>query len=350
MRVLVVSLSDNLTWPVVRSLAESGHDPMVLGMHRVSPFTVVPDCRAYMRFDEVRRTPSRRPDPTMVTDVQRFCRQHSIDVVMGADMAGVRLLADGAGRGGWNGTSIAMVPSTALIDELHDKWHFSARLSELGLPQPHTELVTTIDEVRAFGGRFPIVVKPRTMSNGVGLRVHQRPSEVDSDTISSMEALPGVDSLVVQEHFGDWDVGYSFLADRGHVVSGVLCRHRGRGRREFYRDERMDGVMATLLEATEYSGVGHVDARFDSATDRYALLELNPRFWASVLYVRTAGVNMPALLAQQTLGLPLGSTEARPGVVMLSPYERATTMLVRTSEALYARRSAASGAELSSTH
>src|SRR5690349_24029860 len=107
MRVLVVSLSDNLTWPVVRSLAEAGHDPMVLGMQPVSPFSVVPDCRGYTRFDEVRRTPSRRPHPSMVTDVQRVCRQHSITLAMGADMAGVRLLADGALRVGWNDTSIA---------------------------------------------------------------------------------------------------------------------------------------------------------------------------------------------------------------------------------------------------
>ena len=77
--------------------------------------------------------------------------------------------------------------------------------------------------------------------------------------------------------------------------------------------------------------------------DEYALLELNPRFWASVLYVRRAGVNMADLLLQHTLGRPLGPTQTRPGRVRLDPYERAGTMTVRLSEALYQRRTPAFG-------
>src|SRR3954447_16357243 len=211
MRVLVVSLSDNVAWPVVRSLATAGCDPVVLGMRPLSPFSLLPECRGYAHFDEVRRTSSRRLDASMLTDVRRVCDQHRVELVMGADLLGVALLAADPQPEGWGDTALAAVPPTELLEELHDKWRFSLRLSALGLPQPRTELATTIEDVRAFGGRFPIVVKPRTMSNGAGMRVPHGVADVGPPPVSSVGTVPGVRFVVVQEHFGDWDIGYSFL-------------------------------------------------------------------------------------------------------------------------------------------
>lgn len=89
------------------------------------------------------------------------------------------------------------------------------------------------------------------------------------------------------------------------------------------------------VEATQYHGVGEVDSRYDPSTDTYQLLELNPRFWASLLYSLEAGINFPELLLRvDKLGDGPGCT-TRGGRVTLPPYEFALKQSTQLSERLH---------------
>jgi predicted ATP-grasp superfamily ATP-dependent carboligase len=95
--------------------------------------------------------------------------------------------------------------------------------------------------------------------------------------------------------------------------------------------------METLLEATRYSGVGHLDGRYDPRTDDYRILELNPRFWGSLLYSTNAGLNYPELLVRLEDLPGSGLRTARPGAVTLPPYERTVAMAVNATERVTTR-------------
>jgi predicted ATP-grasp superfamily ATP-dependent carboligase len=138
-------------------------------------------------------------------------------------------------------------------------------------------------------------------------------------------------------------VGASFLARQGRLVAYSVFQQRRRGERVFYAAPRVLGYLEAFIHATGYDGVGHLDLRYDPQTDRYAILELNPRFWASLLYARRAGINYPDLLLRSATLAPAGVLTARPGPVRLPGYEIAMTLATRWAAQTYEQ---ASGARL----
>jgi predicted ATP-grasp superfamily ATP-dependent carboligase len=70
-----------------------------------------------------------------------------------------------------------------------------------------------------------------------------------------------------------------------------------------------------LLEALDWQGVAMVECKYDPRSDRYYVMEINPRFWGSLQLAIDAGVDFPALLVACALGdLPAPVTSYRVGV------------------------------------
>jgi predicted ATP-grasp superfamily ATP-dependent carboligase len=70
-----------------------------------------------------------------------------------------------------------------------------------------------------------------------------------------------------------------------------------------------------LLEALDWQGVAMVECKYDPRSDRYYVMEINPRFWGSLQLAIDAGVDFPALLVACALGdLPAPVTTYRVGV------------------------------------
>jgi hypothetical protein len=80
---------------------------------------------------------------------------------------------------------------------------------------------------------------------------------------------------------------------------------------EFVHDERVIGVVRELMAAVRWSGVAHVDLRYDSNTGAVNIIEVNPRFWGSVLASLHAGVNFPHLACLAALGRPFVAPDFR---------------------------------------
>jgi predicted ATP-grasp superfamily ATP-dependent carboligase len=57
-----------------------------------------------------------------------------------------------------------------------------------------------------------------------------------------------------------------------------------------------------LLAALDWQGVAMVECKHDPVTDRYYVMEINPRFWGSLQLAIDAGVDFPALLVECALG------------------------------------------------
>ncbi len=70
-----------------------------------------------------------------------------------------------------------------------------------------------------------------------------------------------------------------------------------------------------LLAALDWSGVAMVECKHDPTSDRYYVIEINPRFWGSLQLAIDAGVDFPALLVECALGgSPPAVTDYRVGV------------------------------------
>jgi hypothetical protein len=313
-RVMVVGVIPPLTWAVTRCLVRAGVRPVVLGWHWMSPLALLRDC-TYVPMPSLAWRGDQL-DPALLHTLEQECRRWSIDVVVPADyessllLSGVDVLGCGARP--------CAVPDRRLLHALHDKWQFSQLLGRLGLPHPPSELVSGVHALTRTGLRFPIVTKPTNRSAGIGFQLH-RSAQALRSTLVERRLATGF-PLLAQEYAPGIDVGFGFLAKAGRMVAYTSFQRTLAGRRHVDAP-RLRGHVERLLEQIGYHGVGEVDARYDSVRDEYRLLELNPRFWASLLHSANGGLNFPELLLRlDSLGSGPPCT-ARLGVARLQPYE-----------------------------
>lgn len=328
-KVLVVGIVPTLTWSVARSLVLAGHRPIVLGWHRNSPMQVLPGVH-YMPWQNVRWFDDEL-DPLLIDQVEEVCLDHAIDCVLPADYPTTMLLSEYGY--GIRSARVAAVPHPGLMRVLHNKWELSRILKRLGLPQPNTELAADASALAATSLAFPIVTKPVDRWGGLGFQVHHSREQLEQRIVEG--GLAADYPLLVQEYIPGPDVGFAFLARHGQLVAHAAFEQPVRGSRRYFDAPRLRHYVATLLRETGYHGVGEIDTRYDPATDEYRLLEVNPRFWASILYATHAGMNFPDLLMHlDALPANVGFT-GQMVPVRLSLFELAASRGMLLAEELY---------------
>ena len=330
-KALIITMSDGLAWPVTRSLWLSGITVHVMGQLPGSMLARSVECSKYHLFQDI-RWENGVLDISMMTEVLDVVRKCGIDVVLAADLSTNFLLSrwylEEKNR---DITVITPTPETILL--LHDKWKLTSILDKLGLPYPESELTYTSEDILNTKIEFPIITKPLDQASSKGVQLHW----TKSDLIRRIEKKTLFDGfpLLVQKYIPGDDIGYSFLAKDGKMVASALCRQKKRGIRQYFNDNRMNNYVSSLLSESEYNGVGHIDARYDPDKDDYRILEVNPRFWASVLYVTSAGVNIPEYLVRLSRGESLEPIIPHNRSIRLNLYERTVTLAVRTAEIYY---------------
>ncbi len=65
------------------------------------------------------------------------------------------------------------------------------------------------------------------------------------------------------------------------------------------------------MRALRFDGVAHCDLRYDVADRQVKLLEVNARFWGSLIGSQVAGVNFPALAIRMAMNLGIPHTDFR---------------------------------------
>lgn len=346
-RILVLGVVPSLTWAVARCLRLAGRAPHVLAWHRWSPLMLSADCRRYVHWSGLSRSSAGLNagwyaglNPSALWQVRELCRKARIEAVLGADYDTALLLA-GAGAGARDEVPACAVPSASTIATFNDKWNLVRLLDQLDLPHPQSRWIADPAALLQADLPFPMITKPLDLWASVGFQVHQERAQL-ARTLARRR-LAARFPLIAQSYVPGWDVGASFLARAGKLVAYSVFRQQRRGERVFYDCPRVRDYVERFIAACGYSGVGHLDLRYDPASDRYAILELNPRFWASLLYAAQAGLNYPELLLRlDELAGRLVLT-ARPGAVRLPWYETAMTLSNRWFASAYEK---ATGARL----
>jgi D-aspartate ligase len=225
-----------------------------------------------------------------------------------------------------------VVPDAQLVEDLVDKRRFQALSDRLDLPVPESRQVTPSRAKPVdLGLRFPVVVKPVTRQMATWGPIAGRAKALRADTPRALNAIwprlaDGGFDVVVQSLVPGPETGvesYHVYVDESGEVVGEFTGRKIRTYPAAYG-------FSTALEITDAPDVGRLGrelvgrlglcgvAKFDfkrDPTGKLRLLEVNPRFNLWHHPGARAGVNLPALVYRDLMGLPRGPVRrARPGV------------------------------------
>jgi hypothetical protein len=113
--------------------------------------------------------------------------------------------------------------------------------------------------------------------------------------------------FIVQGYVPGMGAAAAFIVWNGTVVADFLnlCVHEVDGfctLRESWRHEAMHADALRKIRSLGWEGVSMLEYRWDPTTDKFHLIELNPRFWAALHTALYAGSDLPRYLFDAFFG------------------------------------------------
>lgn len=212
-----------------------------------------------------------------------------------------------------------VVPERALVEQLVDKAKFQALAERHHLPVPAGYRLPAGGAPPDVELRFPVVVKPltrhhanwRPLTRAKAIRVN---SERELRECADSLAPAGIDALVQEEVLGPESriVSYHVYVDEnGHSAAEFTGRKvrtfpAGYGYStalEITDDAETAALGQEVVRRLDLRGVAKVDFKRDDQ-GQLRLLEINPRFNLWHHPAAVAGVNLPALVYADLVGIP----------------------------------------------
>ena len=202
-------------------------------------------------------------------------------------------------------TKIIPLPQLSAFQIASNKSRLSDFCSEQQLPHPksvlsHSDHINTINNSNI---KFPILIKPLDMKGGDGI------IKMDSlnDFVNKYNNIE--DSIFIQGYISGYDIDCSVICGNGKILCHTIQRGNLKGHNDFapqlgfdlYEDPQVLKVVEEVMLKLNWSGIAHLDLRYDEQLKRFCIIEINPRFWGSIGASLNAGVNFPDLCIQLAL-------------------------------------------------
>jgi predicted ATP-grasp superfamily ATP-dependent carboligase len=256
-----------------------------------------------------------------VQDVNRYCRKFRADAIFPTSEAGI--MACSTYRNELAATPI--IPSEDTIKVALSKANTLALAESLGLAVPKTLHVTAENRsvLDTCTLAFPVVVKSSSSAVMVSGKTATSPNTFYASNQAELRSecdsrIASGQSVLVQEFIDGYGVGVSGLFRSGQPVA--LLAHRR------IRESNPTGGPSAVAETIEltrdlltptkalmgrigFTGPAMAEYRVDRRTGVPYLMEINGRFWGSVLLASIAGLDLPYLYWKLLNGMEIGADE-----------------------------------------
>ena len=272
------------------------------------------NARSPYRFSaHVRKTHAGAPGQSpadFVAFARQAARAAGADVLLPVDVAGMRWLI--AHRPALApAVNLLPLPTTEFYEIATDKGLLAGFMQRHGIPAPITLVDLGPDlPAQLEGFPFPVLLKPIEGSGGGGITRHATPAAL----LRAVAALPAGSRYIVQNCLDGYDIDCNVLYHNGQLVAhsiqkGLMAtggEYAPTEAIEFVRNDAVLAVVDRLMKALRWSGVAHLDLRYDAFDHQIKVIEINTRFWLTVVgSATTAGVNFPALACLAAAGRPV---------------------------------------------
>jgi D-aspartate ligase len=195
------------------------------------------------------------------------------------------------------------------IDTINDKWNLNSWLEQNGFPASRSFRINkdTVSDQFLDSLSYPVLLKPFKGIGGKGIKMIRSRESLKSE-LESSDIYAG--TYLIQEYINGYDIDMSFFAIDGKIlfytiqkglVLGQLSYARGI---EFVKNKELFDITSAIVRELKYTGIAHLDFRYDTKKEKFFLIDFNARYWSSLEGSRNMGVNFPVLAAEYSMGIP----------------------------------------------
>jgi hypothetical protein len=208
------------------------------------------------------------------------------------------------------------LPDDATLEITGNKWNLNHWLREKGYPSAK---VSRPGE--GWQDSFPVLLKPVRGIGGEGIHVLTNIAELEAVLKNSGQS---VQDRFLMEYIEGYDIDLSLFAIQGEiqyqtiqkaVIAGKMVYSKGI---QFVHNKTLLEQVSKMIKELSFTGIAHLDFRYDSRKKQYVLVDFNARYWSSVQGSRAMGINFPYLAALWSLSQKIVVQEYRTGYYYFS--------------------------------
>lgn len=273
----------------------------------------VPDGNAWQIFYKY----SRYVDNLIFAKNKISSQEYLNEVIQSIENAGIDIVFP-ASEGGFKFVSkyrnelskfcrIVALPSHENLYTGYDKWSLYLSLKDT-VPVPKTVLLTEIEQFSQ--SNYPLLLKPIDGAGGKNIQKLDTWSKEIQTILNNPNEV-----YIVQEYIDGYDIDCNVLCQNGQVVAYTIQQPLGVeegfspriDKLKFVHDSNVYDIVSKTMNVLQWSGVAHLDLRYNCKTGQLNLIEINPRFWQSLMASLSVGVNFPYLLYLLSSDISFGS-------------------------------------------
>jgi len=301
--VLIPDGEKNFTAPVINCLSQVPG----LKVHIISESHLAPS-RFSRHIQNYKFIRSIQDPKEWVERIGKIAINSGVDVILPVDQPAIRALSQYQDLIP-NPLRVVPLPQLEQFDIAADKWRLTGHLLKNNLPAPSTILYQHNEsfEKELSSISFPVLTKPVDGNGGQGILYW----EYKIDLMAYLEKFGKPDRIIIQRFIHGHYADCSVLCKNGRILARTAQTGLLPPRYRFLHTEdiqmiKEDGIFEIvkhLIASLNWSGIAHIDLCYDERDGQYKILEINPRFWGTILGSLKVGVNFPYLACLAGMGI-----------------------------------------------
>lgn len=300
--VLLFGGENRLGLPVVRCL---GQEPG-LTIHYAAKGKTGTRFSRYLRSYTVL---SGKPDDEQLLSLKAIIQKTGSDVLLPIDEPAVEFVIKYKDEIS-DLTSISPLSDLKTLHQVIDKNALNEWLEANDLPFARTwNVPSKPDEMLPESLNFPVLFKPLWDRGGDAYGISVRMFDDRFEMDQFLEENPiDPNNYLLQEYIPGFDIDCSLLCDQGEILAYTLQKgfilqelQYSPGIELLHNEGFLDQI-SEIIKKLNWSGICHLDFRFDEREGSYKLVDFNARYWTTMLGSLEAGINFPLLACKSALG------------------------------------------------
>lgn len=261
----------------------------------------------FSRFISYYRYYERTDDSTWIKEINHEIETQGISVILPVAEKEIAFFINNANCISKK-AKIMLLPSKETFEIAIDKRKFSEFCNQNSLPHPRSSFILNHEQfcIQDFNLQFPILLKPSLGKGGEGILRFDQKSILET----FLEHQTYTDGYFLQEYIDGYDIDCSVLCSNGEVLLHTIQKgflptqsvYAPQLGQEFLDNDEVLKITKQLMKVLKWSGIAHVDLRYDIKKNNYKILEVNPRFWGSLEASKAVGINFPFHACALALG------------------------------------------------